>query len=160
MELYLWNVRLSAAFGEMIALAEVILRNAMAEQLATAYGATWYARTELFDDRTMSGFKATWRNITMPADPATGKPAQKTLHAVPARKIVAESTFGCWVNLLDKGGAPAATARTARTSTTTPPCGGRPFTRHSRTAEANGPRCSPPPATSALCGTAPPTTNH
>ncbi|MEV5080690.1 hypothetical protein AB0K74_18235 [Streptomyces sp. NPDC056159] len=41
MELYLWNVRLSAAFGEVIALAEVILRNAMAEQLATAYGATW-----------------------------------------------------------------------------------------------------------------------
>ncbi|MGM9335097.1 Abi family protein [Streptomyces murinus] len=104
MELYLWNVRLSAAFGEVIALAEVILRNAMAEQLATAYGATWYARTELFDDRTMSGFKTTWRNITMPADPATGKPAQKTLHAVPAGKIVAESTFGCWVNLLDKGG--------------------------------------------------------
>lgn len=28
----------------MIALAEVILRNAMAEQLAAAYGATWYAR--------------------------------------------------------------------------------------------------------------------
>ncbi|MFF3932890.1 Abi family protein [Streptomyces hirsutus] len=104
MELYLWNVRLSAAFGEVIALAEVILRNAMAEQLAAAYGATWYARAELFDDRTMSGFKTTWRNITMPADPATGKPAQKTLQAVPAGKIVAESTFGCWVNLLDKGG--------------------------------------------------------
>lgn len=104
MELYLWNVRLSAAFGEVIALAEVILRNAMAEQLAAAYGATWYARPELFDDRTMSGFKTTWRNITMPVDPATGKPAQKTLRAVPAGKIVAESTFGCWVNLLDKGG--------------------------------------------------------
>ncbi|MGW7673964.1 hypothetical protein ACWGJX_43950 [Streptomyces sp. NPDC054775] len=39
-----------------------------------------------------------------PADPATGKPAQKTLRAVPAGKIVAESTFDCWVNLLDKGG--------------------------------------------------------
>ncbi|MCZ9351354.1 Abi family protein [Streptomyces mutabilis] len=104
MELYLWNVRLSAAFGEVIALAEVILRNAMAEQLAAAYGATWYARTDLFDDRTMSGFKTTWRNITMPADLATGKPAQKTLQAVPAGKIVAEPTFGCWVNLLDKGG--------------------------------------------------------
>lgn len=84
MELYLWNVRLSAAFGEVIALAEVILRNAMAEQLAAAYGPTWYARPELFDDRTMSGFKTTWRNITMPTDPATGKPAQKTLRAVPA----------------------------------------------------------------------------
>jgi hypothetical protein len=73
MELYLWNVHLSAAFGEVIALAEVILRNAMAEQLATVYGATWYARAELFDDRTMSGFKTTWRNITMPTDLATGK---------------------------------------------------------------------------------------
>lgn len=98
------NVRLSAAFGEVIALAEVILRNAMAEHLATAYGATWYARADLFDDRTMNGFRTTWRNITLPADPATGKPVQKTLQAVPAGKIVAESTFGCWVNLLDKGG--------------------------------------------------------
>ncbi|MBV7249213.1 Abi family protein [Streptomyces sp. MW-W600-10] len=104
MELYLWNVRLSAAFGEVIALAEVILRNAMAEQLAAAYGPTWYARAELFDDRTMNGFKTTWRNITLPADPATRKTVQKTLQAVPAGKIVAESTFGCWVNLLDKGG--------------------------------------------------------
>ncbi|MEW2070980.1 Abi family protein [Streptomyces sp. NPDC007346] len=104
MELYLWNVRLSAAFGEVIALAEVILRNAIAEQLATAYGATWYARTELFDDRTINGFKTTWRNISMPTDRTTGKPAQKTLQAVPAGKIVAESTFGCWVNMLDKGG--------------------------------------------------------
>ncbi|MFI0936889.1 Abi family protein [Streptomyces sp. NPDC021019] len=104
MELYLWNVRLSAAFGEVIALAEVILRNAMAEQLAAAYGPTWYARAELFDDRTMNGFKTTWRNITLPTDPATRKTVQKTLQAVPAGKIVAESTFGCWVNLLDKGG--------------------------------------------------------
>ncbi|WP_079188872.1 Abi family protein [Streptomyces kebangsaanensis] len=104
MELYLWNVRLSAAFGEVIALAEIILRNAMAEQLAAAYGDTWYARADLFDDRTMGGFRTTWRNITMPTDPATGKPAQKTLRAVPAGRIVAESTFGCWVNLLDKGG--------------------------------------------------------
>ena len=104
MELYLWNVRLSAAFAEVIALAEIILRNAMAEQLAAAYGATWYARAELFDDRTISGFRTTWRNINLPADPATGKPAQKTLRTVPAGKIVAESTFGCWVNLLDKGG--------------------------------------------------------
>ncbi|MFI6875754.1 Abi family protein [Streptomyces sp. NPDC050400] len=104
MELYLWNVRLSAAFGEVIALAEVILRNAMAEQLAAEYGATWYARAELFDDRTMNGFRTTWRNITLPADPTTGKSAQKYLRAVPAGKLVAESTFGCWVNLLDKGG--------------------------------------------------------
>ncbi|MFL0021387.1 hypothetical protein ACJBCE_00395 [Streptomyces sp. NBUL23] len=77
MELYLWNVRLSAAFGEVITLAEVILRNAMAEQLAAAYGPTWYARPELFDNRTMNGFRTTWRNITIPADPATRKPAQK-----------------------------------------------------------------------------------
>ncbi|MFZ3573837.1 Abi family protein [Streptomyces sp. BH097] len=105
MELYLWNVRLSAAFSEVIALAEVILRNAMAEQLAAAYGATWYARAELFDDRTMNGFRTTWRNISMPTDPKTRKPAKKTLRDVPAGKIVAESTFGCWVNLLDRGGA-------------------------------------------------------
>ncbi|MYS37192.1 hypothetical protein GT025_24050, partial [Streptomyces sp. SID4920] len=104
MELYLWNVRLSAAFGEVIALAEVILRNAMAEQLAAAYGAAWYARADLLDDRTMSGLRTAWRNLTLPPDPATGKATQKTLHAVPAGRIVAESTFGCWVNLLDKGG--------------------------------------------------------
>lgn len=104
MELYLWNVRLSAAFAEVIALAEVILRNAMAEQLAGAYSATWYARDELFDDRTINGFRGTWRSITMPTDVQTGKPASKTLHSVPAGKMVAESNFGCWVNLLDKGG--------------------------------------------------------
>ncbi|MDT0493642.1 Abi family protein [Streptomyces griseus] len=104
MELYLWNVRVSAAFGEVIALAEVILRNAMAEQLAAAYGATWYSKAELFDDRTISGFRTTWRNITMPIDPATGKPGEKSLRTVPAGKLVGESSFGCWVNLLDKGG--------------------------------------------------------
>ncbi|MEV6461489.1 Abi family protein [Streptomyces albidoflavus] len=104
MELYLWNVRLAAAFTEVIALAEIILRNAMAEQLAAAYGPTWYARSDLFDDRTIRGFQSTWRGITMPSDPGTGKPATKTLRSIPAGKMVAESTFGCWVNLLDKGG--------------------------------------------------------
>lgn len=86
MELYHWNVRLSAAFGELIALAKVILRNAMAEQLAATYGDTWYARAELFDDRTMSSFKRTWRNITMPAEPDTGRLAQKTLRTVPPER--------------------------------------------------------------------------
>lgn len=104
MELYLWNVRVSAAFAEVIALAEIILRNAMAEQLAAAYGATWYARAELFDDRTINGFRTAWRNVSMPHDRRTGKPQGKTLGTVPAGKLVAESTFGCWVNLLDKGG--------------------------------------------------------
>ncbi|OEJ22650.1 hypothetical protein BGK67_33800 [Streptomyces subrutilus] len=104
MELYLWNVRVSAAFAEVIALAEIILRSAMAEQLASAYGPAWYARAELFDDRTISGFRGTWRNINMPTDHRTGKPEAKTLRTVPAGKLVAESTFGCWVNLLDKGG--------------------------------------------------------
>ncbi|MFF7142357.1 hypothetical protein ACFZB5_14060 [Streptomyces nodosus] len=52
----------------------------------------------------MNGFKTTWRNISMPANPATGKPTQKALRAVWAGKSVAESAFGCWVNLLDKGG--------------------------------------------------------
>ncbi|MEV6131984.1 Abi family protein [Streptomyces violaceusniger] len=104
MELYLWNVRVSAAFAEVIALAEIILRNAMAEQLAAAYGATWYARADLFDDRTINGFRTAWRNVSMPHDRRTGKPQGKTLGTVPAGKLVAESTFGCWVNLLDKGG--------------------------------------------------------
>ncbi|WP_329449341.1 Abi family protein (plasmid) [Streptomyces sp. NBC_01426] len=104
MELYLWNVRVSAAFAEVIALTEIILRNAMADQLAAAYGTAWYAQAELFDDRTIRGFHSTWRNINMPTDPKTGKPEAKTLRTVPAGKLVAESTFGCWVNLLDKGG--------------------------------------------------------
>ncbi|GGU61152.1 hypothetical protein [Streptomyces lavendofoliae] len=52
----------------------------------------------------MNGFKITWRNINMLVDLATWKPSPKTLQAIPAGKIVAESTFGCWVNLLDKGG--------------------------------------------------------
>lgn len=76
----------------------------MAEQLPAAYGSTWYARADLFDDRTMNGFKGTWRNFTMPSVPGTGKPAPRTLRAIPAGKIVAESTCGCWVSLLDKGG--------------------------------------------------------
>jgi hypothetical protein len=104
MELYLWNVRTAAACNEVIALAEIILRNAMSEQLANAYGPHWYASETLFDDRTMSGFRTAWRNISVPRSSGDRKPPPKTLANIPAGKIVAECTLGTWIGLLDRGG--------------------------------------------------------
>ncbi len=104
MALYLWNIQVTSACAETIALAEVILRNAMSDQLTAGYGPRWYSRAELFDDRTAKDIRSAWSSITMPKDSATGRPAAKTLQAVPAGKVVANTMLGCWINLLDRGG--------------------------------------------------------
>ncbi|WP_405800465.1 hypothetical protein OG291_03225 [Streptomyces halstedii] len=60
-----------------------------AGQRATACGATWYALGELFDDRPdRERLQVHVRGISLPAAPATGKPVQQTLRAVPAGKAV------------------------------------------------------------------------
>ncbi|MFE2728145.1 hypothetical protein [Kitasatospora sp. NPDC059327] len=104
MALYLWNIQVTGACAETVALAEVVLRNAMNDQLTAAFGPLWYSKAELFDDRTARDIRSAWTGITMPKDPATGTPVEKTVRNVPAGKVVANTMLGCWVNLLDRGG--------------------------------------------------------
>ncbi len=40
-ELYEWNIGVSAAFWEVVVVAEVAMRNAMHDRLSDAYGPTW-----------------------------------------------------------------------------------------------------------------------
>ncbi|MFJ9447173.1 Abi family protein [Kitasatospora sp. NPDC101235] len=104
MALYLWNIQVTGACAETIALAEVVLRNAMSDQLAAAYGPQWYTKAELFDDRTVKDIRSAWNGISLAKDPATGRPLDKTVANVPAGKVVANTMLGCWINLLDRGG--------------------------------------------------------
>jgi len=95
-QLYLWNLDLSAAFYDLLSIAEVALRNAMHDQLSARFGANWYTRRDLFDDRTARAFSTAWKQLRLPS--AT------SVTMVPPGKFVGELTFGAWVFLLDAGG--------------------------------------------------------
>ncbi|MER7114537.1 CAAX protease [Saccharomonospora azurea] len=91
LELYVLDVELSSAFMADLALAEVILRNAMNDQLSAYFGARWYRLDHLFDKRSRAAIKRAWRD---------GKCADDA----PPGKLIAQLTLGFWVNLLDSGG--------------------------------------------------------
>jgi hypothetical protein len=55
LELYEWNVAISAAFWEVIALVEVTMRNAMHDRLTEAYDDRWYDNQSILDDRSLEG---------------------------------------------------------------------------------------------------------
>jgi hypothetical protein len=93
--LYLWNLRLTAAFTEIIAVAEVVLRNAMHRELTETFGAQWYCRADLFDDRTLSELTRAWNQVNLP---------DRSIATVPVGKFIAETMLGLWINLLDAGG--------------------------------------------------------
>lgn len=89
--LYVLDVELASAFMADVALAEVILRNAMNNQLSAHFGAHWYRMDHLFDERSRAAIKRAWKD---------GKCADDT---TPGR-LIAQLTLGFWVGLLDSGG--------------------------------------------------------
>jgi hypothetical protein len=91
--LYVWDRDLATAILADLAIVEVALRNAMHTALTNSYGQFWYEHV-LLDDRSQGQVARAWGYLINPVqnDPAT-----------PGR-LVAQCTFGMWVNLLDAGG--------------------------------------------------------
>ncbi len=96
LELYLHNLDLSAAFYELIGIVEVVLRNALNDQLINQYGTNWFADHALFDDRTLQEFERCWMHLR-PAHGVSGS-------SISNGKFVSRLGFGTWTNLLDTGG--------------------------------------------------------
>lgn len=145
LELYVLDVELSSAFMADLALAEVILRNAMNDQLSAYFGARWYRLDHLFDKRSRAAIKRAWRD---------GKCADDA----PPGKLIAQLTLGFWVNLLDSGGR-ADQPRTTASAPTTTCCGGPACDWPSPTAPASAATSTPSPNVSTPCATGSPTTN-
>lgn len=92
-QLYVWDRDLATAILADLAIVEVGLRNAMHTALTNSYGLFWYEHV-LLDDRSQQQIARAWGYLVNPvqSDPST-----------PGR-LVAQCTFGMWVNLLDAGG--------------------------------------------------------
>lgn len=95
LNLYEWNITVSAAFWEVIAVTEVVMRNAMHDQLTRSFGAHWYDEASILDDRSLRAVREAKRRASR------GLPSG----AYPSPgKVVSEMSFGVWVALLDRGG--------------------------------------------------------
>lgn len=105
LELYEWNVELSAAFWEVIAVTEVVTRNAMHDQLTGVYGVHWYDDAAVLDDRSLRVIREAKSNARR------GLPKSAPLSP---GKVVSEMSFGAWVALLDQGGDSTAKGRRLR----------------------------------------------
>ena len=91
--LYIWDRDLSTAILADLAIVEVALRNALHTALTNYHGPQWFQNIAL-DDRSLKQVERAWGYLR---NPAPGHPA------TPGR-LVAQCTFGMWVNLLDAGG--------------------------------------------------------
>lgn len=108
LHLYEWNIGLSAAFWEVIVVVEVVTRNAMHDQLATAYGANWYDNNAILDDRSLRVIREAKRRASR------GLPKSTPLSP---GKVVSEMGSGAWVALLDQGGDSTTEGRASGTTT-------------------------------------------
>lgn len=115
LELYEWNIAVSAAFWEIIAVTEVAMRNAMHLRLSDAYGSGWYDNESILDDRSLKSVREAKRRA---ARGLTGGPT--------SGKIISEMNFGVWVALLDRGGQSTALGNRHQ------PCSGAPRTQARR----------------------------
>jgi len=96
MELYRWANSVALAVFDDLSTLEVAMRSAMARELASAYGVTWYRRQDLLDDGTLTLIDEAWRvgrlgSLTSAPDVVHGK-------------LVATLMFGFWVKILGRGG--------------------------------------------------------
>lgn len=91
--LYVWDRDLATAILADLAIVEVALRNAMHKALTRVHGAEWYQSIPL-DDRSQGQVTRAWGYLI---NPAPG-------HPLTPGRLVAQCTFGMWVNVLDAGG--------------------------------------------------------
>lgn len=94
--LFLWNITVSAAFFEIISVAEVAMRNAMHNQLTIAFGSHWFSSRDIFDDRSVRAFNTAWQQLRLTSG--------TLVTSVAPGKFVGELSFGGWTSLLDAGG--------------------------------------------------------
>lgn len=90
LDLYISNNVVSTALFGDLHYTEVVLRNRFNEQLTTAYGDQWFTAAPLLK---LIGKRS--RDILSKAQHHAGG------YTVPPGKVVAELTFGFWVNLTD-----------------------------------------------------------
>ena len=91
--LYVWDRDLAITILADLAIVEVALRNSMHTTLTNTYGPFWYEHV-LLDDRSQGQIARAWQYLTSPVQTDTATPG----------RLVAQCTFGVWVNLLDAGG--------------------------------------------------------
>ena len=91
LDLYIWNVAVSAAIWHDVAIVEVALRNAMNEALSSAFSSNWFVSgIDLFDAKSVT-------------DIERAKAAVSHGPRTPQGRVVAELMLGFWVRLLGKG---------------------------------------------------------
>lgn len=96
-ELYVWDRDLAGAIMADLAIVEVGLRNAMHHALTNEWGAFWYECADVeLDDRSCNQLATAWNHLPRAVRNNPTGPD------VPGR-LVAQCTFGFWVNLLDAG---------------------------------------------------------
>lgn len=88
--LYVWDRDVAVALLADIAILEVALRNALNDQLTSAYGAHWYHLDIGFDGRTRENLARAWNDLPQ---------GRKT-----PGHLVARLMFGFWRDLLSAGG--------------------------------------------------------
>lgn len=89
-DLYLFEMRISAGLNQLLGLVEVAMREAMHRELAAVYGARWFDHiTAKLDDRSRDQIR---------------KAKKKLSNTPPPGKVVAEMDFGTWTCLLEPGG--------------------------------------------------------
>ncbi len=90
LDLYIFEMDLTAALHQVIAALEVLMREAMHRALSETYGTTWFdTHRHLFDDRTREQIVKAKRDLPKVHSPG---------------KFVAEMDFGSWTYLLEAGG--------------------------------------------------------
>jgi hypothetical protein len=92
-DLYCWNVAIGSAFFGPIGVLEVVLRNALDRQLALAFTEPWYDDPAFLTIDPKIGTR-----IQIAKDELT-----KRRSALTRPRLVAQLSFGFWVNLLRPG---------------------------------------------------------
>ena len=92
LDLYVWNTAMSAAFYGPLQVLEVVLRNALHEQLAGCYGAAWYDNPEAgLDTRGRARIAIAKTDVV------------RNGHGPHPHRLVSALPFGFWVALLGEG---------------------------------------------------------
>ncbi|MEU6264204.1 hypothetical protein [Saccharopolyspora shandongensis] len=144
--LYLLGGELAASFHRDLGVAEVVLRNALNDQLTERYGPRWWADEQLLDDRGQAAIAKAWTDARCTEDGSSGR-------------LVAQLAMGFWVHLLEPA-ATSARSRSGGVGTTTRRCGGRPCGLPSQTRQESALRCMRWRIGSMPCATGSPTASR